>query len=223
MCSHPDRPTGSNQRVDDPTYRVYVWDGPWSGKEWEITQADIDEVLEWIRANGRGRPHSLWASCALSRTSSSPTSRHRPNSRPTHLASLGDRYRSLTPAVTITGQRSVCGTREACRPRARIARARTSRRCSCPERWLSAARETRHHTPRAARKAVGERDARRAQIRSGSSSNQAAIIREAIELPPGRPISPEATAERTSSRDIQAACSSSSASTQMAVEAARAK
>ena len=109
MCSHPHRPTGSNQRVDDPAYRVYFWDGPWSCKESELTQADIDEVLEWIRANGRGRPHSLWAVVRAQQDVQLADVGASTQQPPTHVASLGDRNQSLTPAVTITGQRSVCG------------------------------------------------------------------------------------------------------------------
>lgn len=61
MLASPIDPRDQTSEVDDPAYRVYFWNSPWSCEEWELIQADIDEVLEWIRANGRGRPHSLWA------------------------------------------------------------------------------------------------------------------------------------------------------------------
>jgi hypothetical protein len=48
--------------VDDPTYRVYFWADDGSGKEeWELSKADLDEVLQWIPSQSRGRSHSLWA------------------------------------------------------------------------------------------------------------------------------------------------------------------
>lgn len=54
-------PRDQTSEVDDPAYRAYFWNSPGSCDEWELTGADIDEVLEWVRANSRGRPHSLWA------------------------------------------------------------------------------------------------------------------------------------------------------------------
>ena len=44
----------------DPHYRVSFWEG--TAEEWvEIHEADVDEVLEWVRANADGRPFTLWA------------------------------------------------------------------------------------------------------------------------------------------------------------------
>ena len=60
MLASPIDPRDQTSEVDDPVYRAYFWDSPASCDEWELAEADIDEVLEWVRANGRGRPHSLW-------------------------------------------------------------------------------------------------------------------------------------------------------------------
>ncbi len=32
---------------DSPAYRVYFWSGDSSCDEWQLTEADIDEVLAW--------------------------------------------------------------------------------------------------------------------------------------------------------------------------------
>jgi hypothetical protein len=60
VLASPIDPRDQTSEVDDPVYRAYFWDSPASCDEWELAEADIDEVLEWVRANGRGRPHSLW-------------------------------------------------------------------------------------------------------------------------------------------------------------------
>ncbi|GHD43734.1 hypothetical protein D9V29_13940 [Mycetocola manganoxydans] len=55
-------PRDQTTQVDDPTYRVYFWaEGGGAKEEWELFDADLDEVLEWIPAHALGRPHSLWA------------------------------------------------------------------------------------------------------------------------------------------------------------------
>ena len=56
----PIDPRDQTSEVDDPAYRAYFWDSPSACDEWELSEADIDEVLDWVRANSRGRPHSLW-------------------------------------------------------------------------------------------------------------------------------------------------------------------
>jgi hypothetical protein len=55
-------PRGQTLQVDDPTYRVYFWaEGGATKQEWELSNADLDEVLEWIPSHSQGRSHSLWA------------------------------------------------------------------------------------------------------------------------------------------------------------------
>lgn len=55
-------PRDQTLQVDDPSYRVYFWAEDGSTKEeWELTGADLDEVLEWIPSQSRGWYHSLWA------------------------------------------------------------------------------------------------------------------------------------------------------------------
>lgn len=60
MIASPIDPRDQTGEVDDPAYRAYFWDSPGACDEWELTEADLDEVLDWVRANSRGRPHSLW-------------------------------------------------------------------------------------------------------------------------------------------------------------------
>jgi len=55
-------PRDQVSEVDDPAYRVYFWPSPTACEEWELREADLDEVLEWVAADGAGRPHSLWVS-----------------------------------------------------------------------------------------------------------------------------------------------------------------
>jgi hypothetical protein len=61
VLASPIDPRDQTSEVDDPAYRAHFWDNPGSCDEWELTEADIDEVLDWVRANSKGRPHSLWA------------------------------------------------------------------------------------------------------------------------------------------------------------------
>ena len=61
MRASPIDPRDQTSEVDDPAYRAYFWNSPSACDEWELTEADIDEVLDWVRANSNGRPHSLWA------------------------------------------------------------------------------------------------------------------------------------------------------------------
>lgn len=61
VIASPIDPRDQTSEVDDPAYRAYFWDGTGGCDEWELAEADIDEVLDWVRANSRGRRHSLWA------------------------------------------------------------------------------------------------------------------------------------------------------------------
>jgi len=61
MRVRPIDPRDQAREVDDPSYRVFFWDGPTSADEWELTEADLDEVLAWIHQHSAQRPHSLWA------------------------------------------------------------------------------------------------------------------------------------------------------------------
>nr|BFE45806.1 hypothetical protein GCM10017547_36990 [Pseudarthrobacter oxydans] len=54
-------PRDQTLQVNDPTYRVYFWAEDAAKQEWELSGADLNEVLEWIPAHSRGRSHSLWA------------------------------------------------------------------------------------------------------------------------------------------------------------------
>jgi len=61
MRARPVDPRDQTFEVADPRYRVFFWTSPTCSDEWELTETDLDEVLDWIRQNGNGRPHSLWA------------------------------------------------------------------------------------------------------------------------------------------------------------------
>ncbi|HEY0238676.1 MAG TPA: hypothetical protein VGC37_08525 [Friedmanniella sp.] len=61
MLASPVDPRDQTSEVDDPAYRAYFWDSSGACDEWELTGADLDEVLAWVRASSRGRSHSLWA------------------------------------------------------------------------------------------------------------------------------------------------------------------
>ena len=55
-------PRDQTSQIDDPRYRVYFWDADGGAKEeWQLSGADLDEVLEWIPSQSQGRTHSLWA------------------------------------------------------------------------------------------------------------------------------------------------------------------
>lgn len=42
-------PRDQATQVDDPTYRVYFWaDDGGANEEWELSGADLHEVLKWI-------------------------------------------------------------------------------------------------------------------------------------------------------------------------------
>jgi hypothetical protein len=48
------------EEVDEPFYRVYVWGRDGTSHEFEITGADIHEVLAWADRNVKGRTYPLW-------------------------------------------------------------------------------------------------------------------------------------------------------------------
>lgn len=57
-------PRDHTAQDDEPTYRVYFWDdrdGRLSNDEWEIRNADVDQVLAWAEAKADGRSPSVWA------------------------------------------------------------------------------------------------------------------------------------------------------------------
>jgi hypothetical protein len=53
-------PRDQTEGVDAPRYRVYFWHGSHS-EEYEITGADVPEVLAWADLSAAGRTYSLWA------------------------------------------------------------------------------------------------------------------------------------------------------------------
>lgn len=62
MRAVPIDPRDQTSQLDDPTYRVYFWSVDGSAKEgWELSEADLGEVLAWVATSSGGRPHSLWA------------------------------------------------------------------------------------------------------------------------------------------------------------------
>lgn len=61
MHARPADPRDQTFEVADPHYRVFFWASATHSEEWELTETDLDEVLDWISQNSRGRPRSLWA------------------------------------------------------------------------------------------------------------------------------------------------------------------
>lgn len=54
-------PRDQTSFVSDPSYRVFFWTDDGSRcEEWELTEADLGEVLAWIPSKAGGRSHSLW-------------------------------------------------------------------------------------------------------------------------------------------------------------------
>jgi len=70
MWVHGVDPRDTRWEVLHPAYRVYFWQQPhpenphsiWISDEWEIGDADVDEVLNWL---GTTPPEGgLWSMCA---------------------------------------------------------------------------------------------------------------------------------------------------------------
>ncbi|WP_152970323.1 hypothetical protein [Frigoribacterium sp. RIT-PI-h] len=62
MKAVPIDPRDQTSQLDDPTYRVYFWSADGAAKEeWELSEADLGEVLDWVATSSGGRRHSLWA------------------------------------------------------------------------------------------------------------------------------------------------------------------
>ena len=69
MQVHPVDPRDTRWEVDHPAYRVYFWHyeqprdphGGWVSDEWQIEDADVDEVLNWARDNADGRRFVVYA------------------------------------------------------------------------------------------------------------------------------------------------------------------
>jgi hypothetical protein len=63
----PIDPRDQRRESDSPAYRVYFWQSVgsgegsgWQSEEWELTEADVDEVLAWADAQAGGRTMSVW-------------------------------------------------------------------------------------------------------------------------------------------------------------------
>lgn len=63
MQAIPVDPRDQRWESGGPSYRVHFWepagDG-WRSEEWELSQADVDEVLAWASARAGGRSMSVW-------------------------------------------------------------------------------------------------------------------------------------------------------------------
>lgn len=53
-------PRDQTEEVDEPRYRVYFWHGM-DSDDYEITGADVHEVLAWADRSAADRTYSLWA------------------------------------------------------------------------------------------------------------------------------------------------------------------
>jgi hypothetical protein len=58
-AAHVD-PRDQRWEDDSPAYRVYFWTGDSSCEEWQLTGADVDEVLAWADEHADGRTMSIW-------------------------------------------------------------------------------------------------------------------------------------------------------------------
>lgn len=45
---------------DAPAFRVHFWHDDSTSDEYELTEADIDEVLAWAHEHSRGRTITVW-------------------------------------------------------------------------------------------------------------------------------------------------------------------
>lgn len=55
-------PRDGTNETTAPTYRVFFWSDDGSTcEDWELSEADLDEVLTWIPSRSAGRTHTLWA------------------------------------------------------------------------------------------------------------------------------------------------------------------
>lgn len=53
-------PRDQTFEFEAPRYRVFFWDENGCSDEWELCEADLDEVLYWIGGQSAGRSHSPW-------------------------------------------------------------------------------------------------------------------------------------------------------------------
>jgi hypothetical protein len=63
-------PRDTRWEVDQPAYRVYFWrrlgDDPYSGwasEEWQVEDADVQEVLSWAGKGRARRSYTLYVCC----------------------------------------------------------------------------------------------------------------------------------------------------------------
>lgn len=61
MRAEPIDPRDGTSESTAPSYRVFFWSDEGVCEEWELSEADLDEVLTWILEHSAGRSHSLWA------------------------------------------------------------------------------------------------------------------------------------------------------------------
>jgi hypothetical protein len=62
-------PRDTQWEVPQPVYRVYFWerqmpqrpDSGWASDEWQLEDADINEVVDWARDNAAGRRFVVYA------------------------------------------------------------------------------------------------------------------------------------------------------------------
>lgn len=63
----PIDPRDQQWQSDSPAYRVFFWQSRgsgelsgWESEEWQLTEADVDEVLAWAGSRAAGRTMSIW-------------------------------------------------------------------------------------------------------------------------------------------------------------------
>jgi hypothetical protein len=70
MQTRPVDPRDTQWEVEKPAYRVYFWQQPghhmdsgWASEEWQVEDADADEVLAWALNDKSGRAFTLYVCC----------------------------------------------------------------------------------------------------------------------------------------------------------------
>lgn len=58
--AHGVDPRDTRWEQDEPTYRVHFWT-PGRSSEWEVSGADVDEVLRWAADHAEGRSYVVYA------------------------------------------------------------------------------------------------------------------------------------------------------------------
>lgn len=101
MHARPIDPRDQRWESGGPAYRVFFWselsgtdpDPGWQSDEWELSGADIDEVVTWVCDHAAGRRASLWV---VTRSGTDVTHSRLAGSDPTASEDTWPRWASAT-------------------------------------------------------------------------------------------------------------------------------